>query len=97
MAYTELNAAKLLRRYKQENPHAMHALHVTPALKGGWKVRRTGAKRALHRFTDEAAAIEFARSLAQQEHSVLFVQRRDGTVAEMTSYGSDPFPRRSAR
>jgi hypothetical protein len=97
MAYTEINAAKLLRRYRRENPEAVPAFHVTPALKGGWNVRRTGAIRALQHFADQAAAIEFARSLAQQERSGLFVQRRDGTVAEMTSYGSEPLPRRSTR
>ena len=97
MAYTEMNAARLLRRYKQENPEAVQAFHVTPALKGGWNVRRTGTARALQRFADQAAAIEFARSLAREERSALFVQRRDGTVAEITSYGNDPLPRRSAR
>lgn len=97
MAYTEIGAAKLLRRYKQENPEAVPAFRVTPALKGGWNVRRTGTMRVLQRFADQDAAIDFARSLAQQERSALFVQRRDGTVAEMTSYGSDPIPRRSVR
>ena len=66
--------------------------HVVPNQKGGWSVRASGATRASRSFETQADAVAHARDVAKREHVELYVHRRDGTIRDRNSYGSDPFP-----
>ena len=43
---------------------------------------------------DGLAAIEAARSIAQNQHSELLIHGRNGEIRERDSFGGDPFPPR---
>jgi len=69
-----------------------NAQHVFPNQDGGWSVRRTGSNRATKSFERQSDAVNFAKSLARKQSSELYVHRKDGTIRERDSYGSDPAP-----
>ena len=71
--------------------------HVLPNPKGGWSVRQSGASRASRVFGTQADAMKFGRAIAKQEGAELYVHRRDGTIRQKDSYGSDPFPPKDTR
>lgn len=64
--------------------------HVVPNSKGGWSVRKKGAKKASKSFVTEKAASAYARSIAKKEKSELYVHRKDGTIRSKECYKSDP-------
>jgi hypothetical protein len=66
--------------------------HVVPNPRGGWSVRHTGATRATRVFDTQEDAVQYARDVAKRESAELYVHRRDGTIKQKDSYGSDPFP-----
>jgi hypothetical protein len=66
------------------------AQHVVPNLQGGWSVRQTGSARASRVFSDQAAAVHYAREKAKKERTDLYVHGRDGTVRERDTYSEDP-------
>ncbi len=68
------------------------AQHVVPGANGGWAVRQAGASRASKTFDTQDAAIQYARDRARREHAELYVHRKDGTIRDRNSYGSDPHP-----
>jgi hypothetical protein len=57
---------------------------------GGWAVRTAGALKAARIFDTKAKAVSYAKDFAKRARSTLYVHRRDGMVAEMLDYGSDP-------
>lgn len=61
--------------------------HVIP-MNDGWKVRKGGAERALKSFDNEQAAIEFARTVSKNQHSELYIHKKDGTVQTKESYSN---------
>lgn len=67
--------------------------HVVPH-DGGWAVRGAGNERATSVHETQAAAIETARSIAQNQHSELLIHGRNGQIRERDSFGRDPFPPR---
>lgn len=67
--------------------------HVVPH-EGGWAVRGAGNERATSVHETQAAAIEAARSIAQNQHSELLIHGRNGQIRERDSFGDDPFPPR---
>jgi uncharacterized protein YdaT len=66
--------------------------HVFPHQGGGWSVRRSDTARASRIFSNKNDAIEYARKLAQKDHSDLFVHNKDGTISQKNSYGPDTYP-----
>jgi len=66
--------------------------HVVPNQSGGWDVRKPGASRASRVFESRKDAIDYARDIAQKEHSELYIHRKDGTISHKDSYSSDRFP-----
>lgn len=65
--------------------------HVVP--KGdGWAVKGAGNDRATKNFDRQSDAIDFARDVARNQQSELFVHRKDGRIRERDSYGNDPHP-----
>lgn len=71
--------------------------HVVPNANGGWSVRQSGASRASKVFDTQADAVKYGQKVARSEHTELYVHRKDGTIREKSSYGSDPFPPRDRR
>ncbi|MBN8849623.1 MULTISPECIES: DUF2188 domain-containing protein [unclassified Sphingomonas] len=67
--------------------------HVVPH-EGGWAVRGAGNERATSVHETQAAAIEAARGIAQNQHSELLIHGRNGQIRERDSFGGDPFPPR---
>lgn len=65
--------------------------HVVPKDRR-WAVRSSGASRASRVFQKQSAAVTYARHLAQKESSEVYIHRRDGTIRQRDSYGSDPVP-----
>ena len=67
--------------------------HVVPH-EGGWAVRGAGNERATSVHETQAAAIEAARGIAQNQPSELLIHGRNGQIRERDSFGGDPFPPR---
>jgi hypothetical protein len=65
--------------------------HVIPAPRGGWNVRRGGAERASRHFDTQKDAIDWAREVSINQKSELVIHKRDGTIQDKVSYGSDTF------
>jgi uncharacterized protein YdaT len=66
--------------------------HVVPNPNGGWSVKKGGATRASKVFDTQVDAVKYAKVQAKKAHSELYVHRKDGTIRERDSYGSDLFP-----
>ena len=62
--------------------------HVVPN-NGQWSVRRSGSERASKVFGTQDEAIEYARRLAQNQQTELYIHGRDGRIRERNSYGGD--------
>jgi hypothetical protein len=71
--------------------------HVVPNPRGGWAVRQSGAAKASRTFESQKEAVTYARDLAKKGRSELYVHRKDGTISDRNSYGSDPYPPKDKR
>lgn len=58
----------------------------------GWANRREGADRVSKTFNTKAEAAEQGRDTAKTDKTEHFIHKKDGTIGEKNSYGSDPFP-----
>lgn len=67
--------------------------HVVPNGEG-WGVKGEGNGRLTARTSTQAAAIEIATEIAQNQQSELFIHRPNGQIRERNTYGNDPFPPR---
>jgi len=63
-------------------------VHVIPAMKGGWVVRRGGSTRAARRFNTREEAEDYARQVAEKQMGDLVIHKNDGTVLRKHSYQS---------
>ncbi len=66
--------------------------HVIRNPAGGWSVREAGAARATKTFDTQAKAVSYAKGLARQAGSELFVHGADGRIRERNTYGHDSHP-----
>lgn len=71
--------------------------HVVRAPGGTWTVKREGADRASKRFATQSEAIEWARDKSRLEGSVVVIHKRDGTIRQKESYGTEPEARTRKR
>ncbi|MBK7664285.1 MAG: DUF2188 domain-containing protein [Sterolibacteriaceae bacterium] len=71
-------------------------IHVVPH-KDGWATKTAGATRAGVVVDTQREAIERAREQAQRQHVEVVIHRRDGTIRDSDSYGSDPNPPRDKK
>lgn len=71
--------------------------HVVPSPSGGWSVRKTGAQRVSRHFENKADAVDWGRNRSRNEGSELVIHRRDGTIQQRDSHGSDPLPPRDKK
>lgn len=68
--------------------------HVTPHSGGGFQVKGAGNSRATKIFDTQREAISFARDIAKNQQSELFIHNKTGQIRERNSYGNDPYPPR---
>lgn len=66
--------------------------HVTPHPGGGYQVKGEGNSRATKIFDTQREAISFAKTIAQNQKSELFIHNRRGQIRERNSYGNDSYP-----
>ena len=66
-------------------------IHVVPH-GDNWATKKEGAKRAGTVTNTQKAAIEKARNQAIREKVEVVIHRKDGTVRDSDSYGTDPTP-----
>ncbi len=55
--------------------------HVVPS-DGQWGIRAEGSERMTSFYTTQGEAIDAARSIAQNQHTELFIHRRNGQIRE---------------
>jgi len=65
--------------------------HVVPHA-DGWAVKGAGNDKATKTFDRQSDAIDYARDIARNQQSELFVHRQNGRIRERDSFGNDPFP-----
>jgi uncharacterized protein DUF2188 len=75
----------VMARMKTSKSH-----HVVPSLDGGWIVKKGGSVRASKIFSTKEAAESWGRTQSIKDRSALVIHRRDGTIANKSSYGDDP-------
>jgi hypothetical protein len=63
----------------------------------GWAVKKEGIEQPVSTHKTQSAAIDEGRTIAQRNHSELFIQGRDGKIRDRDSYGNDPFPPRDTK
>ncbi|MDD4840058.1 MAG: DUF2188 domain-containing protein [Clostridia bacterium] len=65
--------------------------HVTPHGED-WQVKGAGNSRATKLFDTQAEAVEYAKAIAQNQQSELFIHKTNGEIRERNTYGKDPYP-----
>ena len=71
--------------------------HVVPDLDGGWNVKKGGATRASKHFEKQDDAISWGRQVSRNQRTEFVIHKRDGTIRDKDSHGSDPLPPRDRR
>jgi hypothetical protein len=66
--------------------------HVTPSPGGGWQVKGAGNSKATKVTNTQAEAIAFAKNIAKNKHSELFIHNKSGQIRERNTYGTDHYP-----
>ena len=61
---------------------------------GNWSVHGEGNGRATKVFDNKCDAVEYAKGIAKNQKSELFIQGRNGRFQSKDSYGNDPCPPR---
>lgn len=70
--------------------------HVTP--KGDfWQVKGEGNEKATKLLNTQKDAIEYGRTIAQNQHSELFIHGQNGQIRDRDSYGNDNYPPKDTR
>jgi Uncharacterized protein conserved in bacteria (DUF2188). len=59
-----------------------------------WGVRSEGNSKITKKFDTQRQAIDYAKSVAQNQRSEVLIHGKDGKIRERNSYGNDPFPPR---
>ena len=68
------------------------AIHTVPDGNGGWINKTEGTARGFGRAERKADAEQSGRASAERRSTEHISHRRDGTIGERRSYGSDPYP-----
>ncbi|MBN8707325.1 MAG: DUF2188 domain-containing protein [Bacteroidetes bacterium] len=71
--------------------------HVLPKSTGGWDVKKGGAERASKHLDTKQKAIDYARTISQNQGTELVIHKKDGTIQNSDSHGNDPFPPRDTK
>jgi len=71
--------------------------HVVPTPENDWKVIKGGSEKAIKLFDTKQKAIEYARTISQNQGTELVIHKKDGTIQNSDSHGNDPFPPRDTK
>ncbi|SIO06778.1 DUF2188 domain-containing protein [Salinivibrio sp. ES.052] len=66
--------------------------HVVSNSQGGWDVKKSGSDRASKHFNTQEEAIQWAKGVAKNQKTELYIHGKDGKIREKNSYGKDPHP-----
>jgi hypothetical protein len=88
----KLNAKRTGTSSVKKYVRALNGQHVTPDGGGDWQVKRSGSGRASKVFSTQQEAIAYARGVALNQQTELFVHGRNGKIREKNTYKGDPFP-----
>ncbi|EGR0067682.1 DUF2188 domain-containing protein [Vibrio parahaemolyticus] len=66
--------------------------HVVSNSKGGWDVKKSGSDRVSKHFNTQEEAIQWAKGVAKNQKTELYIHGKDGKIREKNSYGKDPHP-----
>ncbi len=67
--------------------------HVLPDKEsGGWKVKRSNAKRASKQLKTKAEAEKYGKKLAKKNKTELSIHNRNGKIKRKHSYKKDNYP-----
>lgn len=66
--------------------------HVVSNSKGGWDVKKSGSDRASKHFNTQEEAIQWAKGVAKNQKTELYIHGKDGKIREKNSYGKEPHP-----
>lgn len=66
--------------------------HVLPNTKGGWDIKRSGAKRASVHADTKAAAVKAGRKISRNQRTELVIHGKDYKIQQSDSHGNDPCP-----
>ncbi|MDD2516245.1 MAG: DUF2188 domain-containing protein [Candidatus Gracilibacteria bacterium] len=67
--------------------------HVVP-YNDKWAVKKAGSDKITKSFDNQKNAIEYAKEIAKNNNSELFIHGKTGKIRERNSYGNDNFPPR---
>ena len=69
--------------------------HVVPNKeRGGWDIKRNGAKRASAHADNKSDAMSIGREISRNQHTELIPHLRNGKFQNPDSHGGDPCPPR---
>ncbi len=66
-------------------------IHVVPHEKG-WATKKEGSQRVSSTHSTQNGAINRAIGAAKKDSLEVIIHRKDGTIRDKDSYGSDPNP-----
>lgn len=66
--------------------------HVLPNSTGGWDVKKGGAERVTKHLDTKQQAIDYARTVSQNQGTELIIHKKDGKIQKTDSHGNDPCP-----
>jgi hypothetical protein len=73
-------------------PKKSGSIQVVPGFDGGWVVKHSGSDRASGKFATQSQALGKAITKARHLGSEVVIHKKDGTIRDRSSYGSDPHP-----
>lgn len=74
--------------YRGASLSKISSKHVVPTPSGGWAVKSSDSTRSSRSFPTQAEAVQYARSLAKDAHTELYVHSADGSVVSKNSYST---------
>lgn len=66
--------------------------HVVPNQKGGWDVKKNGARKSSVHTDTKKDAVDKGRSISKNQGSEFIVHGKDGKIQKADSHGNDPCP-----
>lgn len=85
IAYKTNQNHPVIKAYRDAVEKGMNNQHVVPR-GNDWIVKRAGSDRASQIFPTQSEASEYARSVAQNQGTAVFIHGRDGRIKDRRDY-----------
>ena len=66
--------------------------HIVPSSKGGWDIKRGGARRSSGHFETKMEAVNVGRIISRNQKTELVIHGKNGIIQSSDSHGHDPCP-----